>query len=284
MASLRFLAPLALVAGLATAAEAQLALQILVFDGGSHGMALAAAQTDHPTGVTIATATDFQSKLTTGSWDVVVVSMPGAGPTVAYPDIVNYINTGGKVILALWDWDDNSGYGSPAINAAFQVSVALDTALVPGSTSLQDSGTSPLFLGVTMPNSDWHNHSSDDGDLFTPQTGAVGLAHTGDPAKPIMVLGNQGRTIAAPLLSEAGDTWINDGSALRLWRNMIDVVLTGGCPASPSKNSRQGRTRRFIASSSGAARGTSTMIVVFPSRARASRSQRWCASRPGFSR
>ena len=48
------------------------------------------------------------------------------------------------------------------------------------------------------------------------------------------MLGNQGRTIAAPLLSEAGDTWVNDGSALKLWSNLIDQVLTGGCPPSPA--------------------------------------------------
>jgi len=154
--------------------------------------------------------------------------VPGSVPTNAWPAIDTYVQGGGRVMVEFWDWDNNSGYGSPALLNTFQVSAPV-TITFPTSPPLQDSGLTPAFTGVTMPNSDWHNHSADDGDLFTPLGGAIGMAHFGNPAQPTMVLGNSGRTIAAPLLSEVGDTWIIDGSIDKLYKNLLGILLTGGC-------------------------------------------------------
>jgi hypothetical protein len=96
-------------------------------------------------------------------------------------------------------------------------------------TTLQDSGTSSIFDGVTMPMSDWHDHWIDDGDIFIPIGTAIGLAHIGDPLLPTFLLGNNGNTIATPLLDEAGTTWLDDESGAKLWENMIRLVLSN-CP------------------------------------------------------
>jgi len=42
-----------------------------------------------------------------------------------------------------------------------------------------------------------------------------------------MVKGNAGRTVACPLLDEAGIPWLVSGSAPRLWENLIQEVGPG---------------------------------------------------------
>ena len=87
----------------------------------------------------------------------------------------------------------------------------------------------------------WHNHWNDDGDTFTVTGGGVGLAHFGDPTRPAVVLGNQGRTLAMPCWDEAGDTWLNDGSGALLWENVFDLMALGGCtPTASSATVRLG--------------------------------------------
>lgn len=209
-----------------TAAPAQ---NVLVFDAGQHGALVAQAQLDYPTTLTVATSVDFVSKLSTGSWDMVVANMPNSIPGGAWPALTNYIAGGGKAALSFWDWDNSSLVGDPILYAAFEVSNPVTITLTSGVT-LFDSGTTTLFQGVTMPNTDWHSHYGDDGDTFTPTGSAIGVAHLGDPAQPTMVLGNGGRTLAMPVIEEAGDTWINSGELQTLWHNVMDLVLTGGCP------------------------------------------------------
>ncbi|MDF1798842.1 MAG: hypothetical protein P1V81_06675 [Planctomycetota bacterium] len=223
---LRSLALALAVLGLGVGAQAQ---NVLVFDSGTHQHAWAAAQVKFPGSATLATTTDFATKVQSGAFDIVIANAPsGLLPGGAWPALAAHVAGGDRAALAFWDWDNDVGYGDPALFPAFEVSAPVTLSLGVG-TVLQDSGTTALFQGVTMPNGDWHDHWSDDGDTFTVTGGGVPVAHFGDPTRPTVVLGNGGRTLAMPCFDEAGDTWLNDGSALRLWENVCDLMVTGGC-------------------------------------------------------
>jgi hypothetical protein len=198
---------------------------ILVYDHNTHhNLAQTAAFALSPGGTVVANSATFDGLLAGGPWDVVAVDCPSNIPLSGWTALTNYVTGGGRVVLSYWDWDVN-----PALMTAFECS--LSSSIDWTGQTLQDSGTSTLFSGVTMPNSDWHNHWGDDGDRFNPLGTAVGLAHIGSPATPVMVLGNGGKTIASSVLDEAGDTWLNDGSGVALWTNMIQEV-GGGVSAS----------------------------------------------------
>ncbi|MEM7204695.1 MAG: hypothetical protein AAF628_30840 [Planctomycetota bacterium] len=191
---------------------------VLVYDDSSiNNFAQTAAFNIEP-GTVVANAADFNTQLTSQSWDLVVVDCPNTIPSGGWTDLQNYVNADGKAILSYWNWDVD-----PTLSAAFDVSVSATISWT-GAT-LFDSGSSGCFAGVTMPNSDWGTNWADDGDEFIPNAGAVGLGHIGDPSTPVMVLGNGGNTIASSVIDEAGNTWINDGSAVRLWENMIRKLL-----------------------------------------------------------
>jgi hypothetical protein len=203
-------------------AEKGSALSILVYDENTtHGYAATAAFNLSFFGTTFATAANFNSLLTSGSWDVVAVDCPSNLPTGGWSSLINYVNGGGEVVLSYWDWNNVSG-SSAGLAAAFDVSVSSSISL--SGATLTDSGTSPAFLGVTMPNASWHDHWTDDGDQFNLLGGAQGIAHVGTASTPVMARGNGGKTIAAPLLDEGGDTWLSDGSAVQLWENLIMMV------------------------------------------------------------
>ena len=203
---------------------------ILVYDNNTqHGFAATAAQNLSFFGTTVAGAANFNTLLTTGAWDAVAVDCPSTIPTGGWTALINYANAGGRVVMSFWDWDNSAGAGAAGLPGAFDVSVTgSDLNLVNGVTSLQDTGSSPAFLGVTMPNASWHGHWTDDGDQFNLLAGAKGLAHVGTASTPVMARGNGGKTIAAFAVDDAGDTWINDGSAVQLWENMILMVGSDG--------------------------------------------------------
>jgi hypothetical protein len=81
---------------------------------------------------------------------------------------------------------------------------------------LEDTGATNLFTGVTMPHSSWLNNWADDGDRFALAPGSLGFAKLSAFDEPVMVLGNDFRTVAVPLLDE----WEGPG-AVRLWTNLI---------------------------------------------------------------
>lgn len=194
---------------------------VLVYESGSnHQFALTAAQNLFPTSVTVESSANFNTALASQAWELVVMDCPGATPTGGWLPLVDYVNGGGVAVVSFWDWDGAQG---TILLAPFEVSATVTFGLV--SQTFQDSGTSNVFQGVTMPISDWHAHWADDGDEFTPTGTAIGLGHFSNPAKPAMVLGNDGRTIATFVLDVAGDTWIGDGSAVRIWENMITTVF-----------------------------------------------------------
>ncbi len=197
-------------------------VDILVYDENTvNGLAATAAQNLSFFGTTIAGAANFNSLLTSGSWDAVAVDCPSTIPTGGWNPLISYVNGGGRVVLSFWDWD-----ATPSLLPAFDVSVSSSISLV-GAT-LEDSLTTPAFLGVTMPNSSWNDAWVDDGDQFNPQAGALGLAHIGTPATPVLVSGNGGRTIAGPVFDEAGPVWLGDVSGVQLWMNMVQMVGSDG--------------------------------------------------------
>ncbi|MEM7203849.1 MAG: hypothetical protein AAF628_26535 [Planctomycetota bacterium] len=194
---------------------------VLVYDYGTrHSLAQQAAMSLTPRAV-IANTNTFDALLTSRSWDVVLVDCPSAIPASGWSKLIAYIRRGGRVVMSFYDWDNDQGQGDPALLPTFDVQIAADLDL--SGATLRDSGTTDLFDGVRMPNADWHDHWSDDGDEFVPL--APGLAHIGARNTPTIALGNGGRTIACQLIDEAGDTWLNDGSAVRLWENMAREVL-----------------------------------------------------------
>jgi hypothetical protein len=206
------------VAGIALTGTATAGFDILVFDDNSvHSFAATAAA--NIGNATVGDQFTFNGLLAGGTWDLVVMDTPSTIPSGGWGNMISHVNNGGRGIVTFWDWDNGSGFGDPGLAPAFDV--ATSSKLFLTGQTLNDTGASGIFSGVTMPNNDWHDHWFDDGDFFIPQAGAVGLATmTGNP-NPVMVEGNEGRTIASFVLDEAGDTWINDGSAVRLWENMM---------------------------------------------------------------
>jgi hypothetical protein len=192
--------------------------RILVYDQDSkHGFAADAAQ-NLSTDTTVADASTFNLLLTAYAWDVVAVDCTNTEPVDGWKDLSDYVGAGGAAVLSFWDWDDK-----PALAEAFDVAVSSSISF--GTAELIDAGTAPVFLGVTMPNASWDSHWADDGDRFTLLGDAQGLARLGAGILPVMARGNGGRTIAAPLFDEAGTDWQFDGSGIRLWENMITMVL-----------------------------------------------------------
>ncbi|MDA0666375.1 MAG: hypothetical protein O3A95_07100 [Planctomycetota bacterium] len=195
--------------------------QVLVYENGSHHQsAQTAAQNLYPTSTTVEASGTFNTVLASQAWDLVVVECPGTLPSGGWQPLVNYVNGGGVAVMSFWDWD---GSANSLLLAPFELSAPSDLSMV--SQTFQDSGASQVFQGVTMPISDWHTHWADDGDEFTPTGTAIGLGYLANPARPVMVLGNDGRTIATFVLDVAGDTWIGDGSSVRIWENMMTTVL-----------------------------------------------------------
>jgi len=197
--------------------------KILVYDNNTiHQMGLTAAR-NKSGDVTQAFAADFNSLLGSQTWDIVVFDCPSSKPVGGFGPLQAYVDGGGKAVAAYWDWDVDV-----ALAASFDCSLAGTISLTPGVTSYQAlpagiaNGT---FDGVTMPNTDWHNHWGDDGDMFNPLGTAVGLGHIGTPSQPVTVKGNDGSTIATFAMDDAGDSWIP--SCIRLWENMINKVNPG---------------------------------------------------------
>jgi hypothetical protein len=201
------------------------AAEILVYDENSihHYAATAAAGID-PT-PTIANSTTFNSLLTSQPWSAVFIDCPGVVPSTGWLPTINFIQSGGKVAMSFWDWDNDDGKGNPALLPAFGVNGTSSFAL-PGRT-LTDAGTTSVFNGVTMPNSDWFDNWGDDGDAFgfTGASGTVPMAYLSGFSNPVMVLGNGGRTIATFVIDEAGPVWLGNGSAVRLWGNMYNSLV-----------------------------------------------------------
>jgi len=192
---------------------------ILVYDDNTvHQLALQAALSTPGAVVVRADSSTFGTLLRSQAWDLVLADMPSTLPTAGgMAALADYVNAGGKAAMSFWTWQTEG-----AVSSAFGVRPEHDISLA-GAT-LFDFGASSVFDGVTMPNGGWHDHWSDDGDVFALTRGGTFLAGLGSRSAPVMALTNGGRTIAAPLFDEAGGTWLSDGSGRRLWSNMIGAL------------------------------------------------------------
>jgi len=191
---------------------------VLVFDENSvHGLAVTAAN-NVSSDVTVGGSSDFNALLTGGTWDYVLMDVPSEVPTGGWGDIIDYISGGGRVALSYWQWDTDI----VELGAAFGYSAASAFAL--GSRTVEDLGTSALFDGVTLPNSDWNNNWTFDGAGLGLAAGSIGLGSVSGITDPAIILGNNGRTIAGMVFDEAGDTWLDDGSGVKIWENMIGII------------------------------------------------------------
>lgn len=204
----------------ASLARSSPAINILVYDDNSVHQLAATAALNIDAGSVIGNAANFNTLLTSQVWDVVLIDCPSNTPSGGWGPTISYVNGGGRAVMSFWDWDNDAAAGDPALLPAFGLTGANSMSLT-GQT-LTDTGASNIFLGVSMPNSDWHDHWFDDGDgyTFTLASGTVGLANLTSVAGPVIAQGNNGRTIAAFVIDEAGDTWIADGSGVQLWENM----------------------------------------------------------------
>lgn len=201
------------VAALAIAGSAFADLNILVYDHDSNNSFAVKAASQVSGSVTVGNSFTFNNLLTTGSWDLVLIDCPG-GDT-AWTDTTNYVLNGGKVAMSYWRWE-----GEDALRNAFG---ATDAESMSWSSNTLYAHNSSFFSGVSMPNSDWNDSWSSDGAIFTGITGTslAGLTKTGETT---MFLGNSGRTIAMSLVDEAGASWIDDGSAVQIWKNSITTL------------------------------------------------------------
>jgi hypothetical protein len=203
----------------AGSATASVQAQILVYDENSVNQhALRAAERVRPGEVTRAVASDFNALLASQEWEVVVLDLPSTLPLGGMGDLTAYVNDGGLAVLSTWFAVYDGGLFD-AFGADGGASISF------GPVSMDSTGTATadaVFAGVPMPWFDWQDNWGSDGAAFILQPGSEGLATISSAADPIMVIANDGRTIAAPVLDEM------DGSteAELIWENMMNVVLS----------------------------------------------------------
>jgi len=199
--------------------------EILVYDENTvNHLAATAAAAISPTRV-VGNAATCNVLLTSQGWTAVLIDDPSTIPTGGWQPTINYINSGGRVAMSFWDWDNSAGYGSPGLLPAFGISSATGFSL--NGRTLTDAGTTSLFSGVSMPNSQWNDHWGTDGGgfTFTLASGTIGMANLSGVTGTVMALGNSSHTIGAFLIDEAGNTWLSNGSGARLWENMYAIIV-----------------------------------------------------------
>jgi hypothetical protein len=150
---------------------------------------------------TLATSSNFNTLLTGGVWDLVVVDAPSTVPTTAsgkWTPLIAYIAGGGKAMMSFWDLDNDSGNGDPLLAAAFEVSV--NTSINTPASVFRWNAGHPIFNNpnVTGDITSFSDTWADDGDRLNVLGSATGLAGftagvTGGQAA--IVLGNGGRTL-----------------------------------------------------------------------------------------
>lgn len=206
----------AIMAGAAATASAQ----VLVYDQNSNNHYAQAGAAGAGLGaVTVADASNFNTLLTTGTWQVVAVDCPSTFPSDNWAGLAAYVSGGGRAVMSFWDWDGSSFGGVRTAFGATSVQTfsTVGRTLSPAATAL---GTQ-LFDGVAgVPHSDWSDAWGDDGDAFAMAAGGEAGAIMSGFANPAIFRGNGGRTIASFVIDE----WRGDG-APRLWQNMMRSVI-----------------------------------------------------------
>jgi hypothetical protein len=164
---------------------------------------------------------DFDTRVATGSWDLVIFINQDFDDRSWVTPLVNYVTGGGRAIVALWT---RQPFGGPI--AEVQTAAAALGGQYTGSINLnpitQTVTTSPIWAGISNPfsliNPGWLEYSS--GIMAT--TGqAIGTFPNGDAA---VIVGNSGRTI---LNGFASETPASAAQGVQLYQNEI-VSMFGG--------------------------------------------------------
>jgi len=217
---MRFLAfALALLVGFGAASTSLAAPAILVYDHNTINNRAQDALTSLGLGYTLSNSGNFNTQLTSGAWDLVVVDVPSTIPSGGFGALNAYVAGGGRAIISYWNLQ-----GDPALAAAFEVAQASSFS-TPQNVSLWDPGH-PIF---NSPNSvgnltSWTDFWADDGDRLNTVGSAIALAgFTGAPSanNAAIVLGNSGRTIYNGFLFDE----LNDPTGTNLFANEIQFLL-----------------------------------------------------------
>jgi methionine-rich copper-binding protein CopC len=163
---------------------------------------------------TVATSyPDFESKLASGHWDLVVLYDQNFFDTSWETPIINYVNQGGHAIVGTWT---SVGGGATGVAAAFGASWTGNNDQQP----ITQTASSPIWNGVSSPfgllSPGWFNWSFG----MQPTTGqSIGAFPNGDSA---IIVGNSGRTILNGFLE---DTPSNNAQGVQLAENEITETL-----------------------------------------------------------
>jgi len=204
---------------------------ILIYDSNSVNHRAQAAATSLGLTFTVGNSANFNTLLTSGTWDLVIVDAPSTIPTGGWNSLINYINSNGRAIMSFWDLDNDSGQGNAALPGSFNVSVSSSfntpvnvTPWVPGHPIFNTPNT---VGGI----SSWSDLWADDGDRLNVLAGGTALAgFTGAPSagNAAIVLGNNGRTFYNGFLFDEA----NNPNGTNLLANEIRFLLNVPEPAS----------------------------------------------------
>lgn len=197
--------------------------QVLVFDENSiNHYAQAGASAAGLGAVTVAGSSNFNTLLTSGTWQAVAVDCPSSVPDGGWGTLINYVKGGKNVVMSFWDWND-AALGDPQLVPTFG-GTSTSSLSTQGRTLTADAGAlgAQLFAGVGgMPHSDWSDNWGDDGDAFGMAAGSEAGAYLSGFSNPVIMRGNGGKTIASFVIDE----WKGAGSPATLWKNMIGATI-----------------------------------------------------------
>jgi hypothetical protein len=168
-------------------------------------------------GHTVTTATDwtdFNTKLTSGSYNLVIALNQNSGLGANLASLTNYVNTGGRVIFT--DWTKTASFGT-----LFQGSYTGND----NQTSLNFSAPA-LAAGITNPqpltNPGWGIFSMGE----APAGGGASLCAFPN-GNSCVVSGYGGRTLLLGFLSDTPSA----ADGVRLWQNLIGYALNAQAAA-----------------------------------------------------
>jgi hypothetical protein len=195
----RRLLGLAALAALAllTVGQAPARADLLIYDNNTINQNALAAATQLGIPFTRATAANFNTLLTSGTWDAVIVDCPSTLPTGGFGPLTTYITGGGRVAMSFWTLQTEA-----ALAAAFQVGVA-SSFTTPQSVFRWDAAspifTTPYAVG-DLPASFFSDLWADDGDrlnlvALSGATAVAGFTAAPTAGEAAIVIGNSGRTI-----------------------------------------------------------------------------------------
>lgn len=194
--------------------------QVLVYDANSNNhYGRQGAEMAGLGAVTVASASDFNTLLTSGTWKAVAIDAPSSIPSDSWATLASFVSGGSTpVVMSFWQWN-----GAPfaALRTAFGIT-GTQTLSTAGRTLTADGGAlgAQVFSGVPgMPHSSWSDSWGDDGDAFA-TSGGTPIAFLNGFTDPVMFRGNGGRSIASFVIDE----WAGDGAPI-LWKNMIGAVV-----------------------------------------------------------